>query len=49
MAIAPEGTPATRPRNRLKTIIVANGWRMAHAAPRTVCLYRTLTSRQVKK
>src|SRR4051795_13084053 len=37
------GTPsdeifASRPRKIVKTIIVATGWRIAHAPPSTVCL-----------
>jgi hypothetical protein len=27
-----------RLKTKVKTIIVRNGWRSAHAAPRTVCL-----------
>jgi hypothetical protein len=33
----------------LKTTIVSRGCRIAHAAPRRVCLYRTFTSRQMRK
>ena len=43
------GADAIRPKNRLKTTIIASGWRTAQATPSTVCLYRTLTSRHVRK
>src|SRR5271157_3992194 len=45
----PDETPARRPKKMLKTIIVMSGWRTAQAAPSAVCLYLTLTSRQVRK
>jgi hypothetical protein len=32
-----EGIFASRPKNRLKTTIVQNGWMIAHAAPSAVC------------
>src|SRR5690606_6357646 len=36
-------------KNSVKTAIVMNGWSTAHDAPRTVCRYRTLRSRQIRK
>src|SRR4051812_25282681 len=44
----PDETWAMRPKKMAKTIIIVAGCRMAQAAPSTVCLYRTLTSRQTK-
>jgi hypothetical protein len=44
-----EGMPAKRPKKRLKTTIVMNGWMIAQDAPKAVCLYRTLMSRQARK
>src|ERR1035437_3869121 len=44
-----EPTRASPPKKIVKITIVRSGWRTAHAAPRTVCLYRTFTSRQTRK
>ena len=44
-----EGTLNPLLKNKVKTIISKNGWRIAHKIPREVCLYFTLMSRQVKK
>src|SRR5262249_55264259 len=39
----------SRPKKSEKTTIISTGWRIAQAAPSRVCLYFTLTSRQVRK
>lgn len=44
-----EDIPASFPKKILKIIIVKNGWIIAQAAPKIVCLYRTLISRHVRK
>jgi len=43
------GRPASLPNMIEKMIIVMKGRRMAQPAPKRVCLYRTFTSRQMKK
>src|SRR6185369_11214596 len=44
-----DGTFARCPKKRLNTTIVLSGWMTAQATPSAVCLYRTFTSRQVRK
>src|SRR5206468_3351472 len=43
-----DGSLAIRPKITVKTTIVSSGRITAQAAPITVCLYRTATSRQAK-
>jgi len=43
------GTPARVPRNTVNTTMLMSGWMMAQRKPSTVCLYRTATSRRVRK
>ena len=42
-------TCSPRLKTSVKTTICVNGTRIAHAAPRAVCLYLTFTSRQTRK
>src|SRR5579883_129633 len=44
-----DGIFAARPKNSVKMTMAARGWINAQAAPKAVCLYRTFTSRQVRK
>ena len=44
-----DGMRAKAPKNMEKITMVQTGWRIAQAAPITVCLYRTLMSRHTKK
>jgi hypothetical protein len=44
-----EGTLTNRPNITAKIPMVKSGWKIAHATPKAVCLYRTFTSRQIKK
>ena len=41
--------PPNRPKRIVNANVVVSGWMTAQAAPSTVCLYRTLTSRHTKK
>ena len=40
---------ANRPKISVKISIVSRGWTTAQATPSTVCLYRTETSRKIRK
>ena len=47
--IPSEGTLSNLPKKTANIIIVRKGCKTAHRKPKTVCLYFTLISRQVKK
>src|SRR5688572_4075273 len=43
------GTSTRRPNTSVKINIGASGWMIAHITPSAACLYRSFTSRQVRK
>src|SRR5688572_17010196 len=45
----PNDTPAILEKKIVNTTIISAGWSTAHAAPSSVCLYRTFTSRHTRK
>ena len=44
----PEGILAKFPKKTVKTTIDTKGWKITHAIPRKVCLYRIFISLQAK-